>query len=47
MRDSRLNTLAALGIILVFSVGAATLVVRAINGIDWAYTEMGDVIPSV
>ncbi len=40
MHDPRINTYAALAIILLFGIGAVLVINRAIERINWTYVEM-------
>lgn len=42
MHDPRINTFAAIGIVLLFGIGALGIIERAIMRIDWAYTSVDD-----
>ncbi len=40
MNDSRINTYAALAVVVVFGIGAVFLINRAIERINWTYVQM-------
>ncbi len=42
MHDPRINTFAAIAIILLFGVGAVAAIQRAIMQIDWSYTTTAE-----
>ena len=42
MHDPRINTFAAIGIVLLFGIGALGLIERAIMRVDWAYASLDD-----
>lgn len=43
MHDPRINTFAAIGIVLFFGVCALGIIERAIQNIDWTYTSLEDI----
>ncbi len=46
MHNYRINTFAAIAVILLFGAGATTLIVRAIEQIDWGYVRIAQVLNS-
>lgn len=42
MHDPRINTFAAIGIVLLFGLFALGMIERAITDIDWTYTSLED-----
>ena len=46
MHNYRLNTFAAIAIILFFGIGATTLIVHAIEQIDWGYVRAAEILSS-
>lgn len=42
MHDPRINTFAAIGIVLLFGIGALFIVERAIMRMDWTYASLDD-----
>ncbi len=45
MHNTRINTIAAIAVVTLFSIGAFVMVERAITNINWMYVSIEEAVP--